>query len=734
MTRRAGFVAAAAVLGAAVGSAAAVPWFATLAAQRSIHTYAILAPCAAPIIAVPFLSALSLALFLRFGFRPNADTLAFLVSLPAAATAYTLILLVSNAPGLPPSYLRLLIPGALLLAAAAAFRRPWPAVVAGVLCFAAIPQSREPACLTGARLAIRAFQYSPPPPILHWIEFAASAVVLAAIAGLITAWLLRTPPCSTTLRAALAGIVLVLFTAGFQLAAFVITMGTAGSALHVWAVFVALWAAATAFLAFSRAECAPTPALRLIRVSPALPLLAAAAYVSVALYGSADYRLLTRYHSDTAYTYLHFRQDGSWRRTVNSDGSTAKLARCRRFLAAYPSSAYRPAALFTLAEIQYELWDFTAATQTLTELLAQYPDFGGSPQVFRAISSLAAGDASALLRSAPPGTPFSHWQQTRGALLSAVAAENRGQPHKALGLYAAYVDYVRQDQPAAWAPASISYADARSDRIITRLRNDDAIGRLGAFTTRVLAAGRPVAGARLVLVQPHADAALPTDSLQFTGPWTIPAWNGFWGVSDHRGLVHIHRVPYGSYEVIVGLPLEVSRRRYVIASPVPTLTVDSPQTSLPTIDLVPAIQLVAPANRTTVSSVPRLSWRPWPTAHHYSVSLVLLDLPTDAPRSYRRVTGETCWARHDLPQTHTLIDPAHFTNGHSRLLPGATYMWMVYAHDPAGRILSSSEHYADVVEPCFTVRREPSAPTPDTLNSATRPPGRTQIPKGGTAR
>jgi hypothetical protein len=45
------------------------------------------------------------------------------------------------------------------------------------------------------------------------------------------------------------------------------------------------------------------------------------------------------------------------------------------------------------------------------------------------------------------------------------------------------------------------------------------------------------------------------------------------------------------------------------------------------------------------------------------------------------------------------------TGGATALEEGGTYMWIVYAYSGDGQLLSTSEHYFDVREPSFVVRK-----------------------------
>lgn len=421
--------------------------------------------------------------------------------------------------------------------------------------------------------------------------------------------------------------------------------------------------------------------------------------------------MLRRYHPDVAYTYIHFTSDGTWRRSLDLDGNTARLRQCKRFLHAYPWSAYRPAALLTLAQSQFEIWDFHGAAATLKQLLREYPYLEGYPTILAVLAALADHDPAAVLAPVPPDSFLAQWRRTQGALLTATAAERLGLPYRALGFYAAYEDYLRSQHKTAWTPSSLHHSDSASSRIVHSLKLGLPINHTGTVTLQIFAEHQPIAGARVALVWPHYDAALPTDSRQFTGAWTILAWNGVWGISDRNGCVRLEKVPYGSYKLVIGLPLHLSRRGYVISRAIPPIKVNRPEIFLPAIRLVPTVRLLSPKPGTFVSATPELRWKAYPGAAHYSVSiLALTHWRPDLPEFYHQARTTTCWVRTSIPASKVRVDSAYFINGHTQLTPGTVYivyMWIVSAYDNSNRLIASSEHYHDLLEPTFKVSSIP---------------------------
>ncbi len=691
-----------ALIGATVGSAASVPWLAATASSGS-GALSLVTTAGGPVLATLALALLSLVVAMR---RRLTDTsVAALIALPTTLVLYAAVHTVAVAVLATLPALVLLLPGLAALALGLALRKTWITASSVPLCIAAAPQVHSVSVLTGAALASRALDYGPLPPAIYFLHLALPLALLGLTAGMFAAWLLGREPFTGMLRGAAAGLGVSAIAGSAQMVALLTCMATAGSPYPVWLSFTLVWSSLLCLSAAAAPDWVARRPFRLVRIAPLIAIVAIATYILVASYGAADYFSLTRCHADTSYTYIHFTGPTSWQRTLSPHGSSASLARCRHFLDAYPNSAYYPAVLLRLAECQFELWDFPAAQHTLDALVRRYPHFQGSPSVLRAMFSLPQGDGSPILASVPPDSDLAGWRRTSGALLAAQAADRRGLPYRALGLYAAYADYLQHERSASWVPASAAYADARSDELMHRLRSGQNAPRHGSLSVRVLADDRPVRDARVILVRPHPDAALPSDSQQFTGAWTMAAWDGIWGQTDFDGRVTLRRIPYGTYNVVLGLSQSTARSGYVIRSAVPPVTVDSRTCSLPDIRLVRAVRLTAPRRNAHTSTSPRLAWQAYPGAYHYSVSVIAQDLPASSREPSHILAGHTCWTRSRIRALSVSVDPDHFLNGHHGLRPGGTYAWIVYAYDGLGNLLSSSEHYADLSEPTFTVAR-----------------------------
>ena len=559
--------------------------------------------------------------------------------------------------------------------------------------------------LSGDELAIVSLRYGPPLSMDYYMALAASLGLLGSLVGWSAALMTRADEARAAVLGCATGIGAGAFVAAAHTVTYVVAMGSGHDPASIISATVIVWVAlgASAGLA-GQAYLSPAPR-RMVRFAPVLVLLAIAEYAFVAGYGYSEYRALGRLYPDTMYTYVHFSSGSTWRRTVDSGGNGTRARRAREFLAAYPYSAYRPAAMLAAAECEFGLWRFERASGILAQLKADYPVLDGYTGILRALADLAAGNPRTILCPDRESRYFAQWQRTQGAQLAAYAAERLGQPVRARGLHSAYIDYLLDRHGASWTSEAVEWSKSRMETMRQALAHSADLGRTGTVQFEVTAGTQPVVGARVVLVQPHHDAALPGDSRQFTGAWSIPAWNGFWAVSDEDGLVSIRDVPYGEYEAVLGLGFRTCPRNYVVSSSIPAVTVDRDRVRVAAIRLAPAIKLVSPAPGELVNAAVQLEWEDYPSAASYSVSVMSLGndrvVRARGPGGQR---GPTCWARSGIPVNHTRIDTAHFVNGHRGLQKGDAHMWVVYAHDRDGKLLSSSEHYFDLRERAFVMR------------------------------
>lgn len=440
---------------------------------------------------------------------------------------------------------------------------------------------------------------------------------------------------------------------------------------------------------------------KLAWVVPVMVMLVPLGYCFLAHGGASAYFSLKKLHSDTDYVYIHFENSRAWHRTFQSSGSYSKLRRCYAFLQKYPFCAYRPAVMVQLAETQFELWHFRAALETIHRIYSEYPSLRGYPAALKAIAGYMTGRPDTLFDQAAGNDSLRSWAETQGALITAAAAERAGHLHRALGAYNSYIEFLATQRATAWRNRSMAYARSCADALANLLDSGCAVVPRGTVVGRILLCGQPLSGARIVLVRPHLDAALFPYSKQFTGAWSVPAWSGVYAVSDKCGRFEIRDVPYGSYEVVIGLPAKLVRRGLVIAPPVQPVAVRRPTTRVQLIQLVPAVEQLHPESGAEVSAEPTLTWKPYPRAAYYSVSIIACE-----PRTRISPSGlGTCWARTRITDTFTRVTPHHFVKGHTLLKKGGTYMWIVYAYDSSGRLMSSSEHYGQLQETSFRVAR-----------------------------
>lgn len=573
-----------------------------------------------------------------------------------------------------------------------------------VLLVAAVPAARDLSALSGAPLARSAMQYAPPDLPRHLYQVVSPLALLGALAGLMWAWFTRSAPATSVTRGAMAGALVGVPIYASHVTACFATMSAGQSPLPVALSVVFSWAVIAVTFALAMSARRDPGASYILRLGPMIAVALIGVDIASVAYGTSDYCLLNRLHPDAAYAYIHLRSDGTRQRSLDQDGNTARLWRCERFLDLYPRSAYRPAVMLTQAQCLFELWRFQEAQAVLRQMRSSYPALQGFPEVLDALAAIAAGAPRHYLRPVPSDGFLASWRRTQGALIAASAAESLALPYRALGYHAAYEQYLQSASPAAWTASSAGYANLQSDRIVEAIKKGSSVGGSGSVTVTLTANDRPVGGVRVVLVQPHPDAALPTDSAQFTGAWTLPAWNGRWATTDHDGRARMRGVPFGSYELVIGLPSRSDLRGLVLSASPSSVCVDRRSVSLPTLRLVPAVQLVAPKPSAQVSPRPGLAWREYRGASHYSVCIIAADRSPRSAASVRLTRpGETCWTRASIPTNSVAVDPRHFVNGRTSLEPGGTYMWVVYAYGSSGELLSSSEHYYDLQESSFTV-------------------------------
>lgn len=315
-------------------------------------------------------------------------------------------------------------------------------IVAFVLLISAFPYAHSLAHLSGDYLALRAARYAPPPSLNYFLYLLAPLFLIASIGALAVAYITRDSYYQVLKKALAISISLALILSAVQITAFFATMAGGHAPPVIYLAFIVPTLTLMIIIASVASARQHTGSSRFIRLLPALALLPLVALVVITARGASAYHMLRRYHPDVAYTYIHFTSDGTWRRSLDLDGNTARLRQCKCFLHAYPWSAYRPAALLTLAQSQFEIWDFHGATATLKQLLREYPYLEGYPTILAVLAALAGHDPAAVLTPAPFDSFLAQWRRTQSALLAATAAEHLGLPYRALGFYAAYEEYL----------------------------------------------------------------------------------------------------------------------------------------------------------------------------------------------------------------------------------------------------------------------------------------------------
>lgn len=603
---------------------------------------------------------------------------------------------------LPQSWVWAVVCGLVILVAGCGTRKPAGCLAGLLLAVGLVPWSHSLSLVAGDDLAVHALAYGPPFWLSYCLTLWASTLSLGLFVGAAHGLIARPQPVRSALLGAGAGALLGFSIWIAQTVTLVVAMrsGQDPSVILICMTVVCASIGLAAALAIHGWTSVDAP--RLIRWAPVAVLLIIGAYVYGGVYGYYDYTALSGLHQDGTYTYIHFRADGSWRRTMDQSSCSNRTLRAQEFVVRYPNSAYRAAAMLCAAQSEFEEWRFEEAASTLQQSSREYPLLDGYRDILWAFADGAIGRPGTLLRTTLAESYLAKWRQTLGAQIAADAAARLGLQRRAYGLHSAYVDYLATRTPSSWRGESAHFSQSSMDALAADSGRQCL--RRGTVVIRVLGPSGPVHGARVALVQPHPNAALPADSTQFTGAWTIPAWNGVLGVTNASGAATIPGVLYGAYEVVIGLGPTAWPAGTVAQQGPRGVVVQQAFTRCEPVRLVPAVRLIAPAGGAAVSPSVTLRWRFYPGVHHYAVTVMRLTPAVTAATPSTLAHGTTCWARSGIRGESTTIDSDHFVGTHAELKDGRSYMWAVYAYSSDGKLLSSSEHYFDLSEPTFSVR------------------------------
>lgn len=581
---------------------------------------------------------------------------------------------------------------------------PIPASFCLLTGLSALQSSRSAEFVFGDHLAREAFKYSAPPSAIYYISLILSLFIIGCFTGCFAAYLNRLRKFAIII---LGGSIGVIFALCISIAQTIMFFAAMQSGQNPWVIlflslitWTGLAAGIMSFIHFYKYR--QTSSIFKFASIPIFLLIST--YIFISGYGYSRFRSINSLYPDLTYAYIHFRGDGTWRRTLDQSASNAKTWRAEEFVTGYRESAYRPAAMLILAQCLFEQWQFQETSSVLEEYKRDYPYLIGNCDILHTLSDLADSRPRTILAPTHEDSYFALWRRTQGAQLAANAAERLGMIHRAVGFNSAYIDYLLGQQGTLWTAESISFSKVKIEFLN---QNSLSIGgeRKGKVTAIIDGPYGPIRGARIVLVQSHPDAALPSDSKQFTGAWTIPAWNGMWSLTDKNGRASIENVPFGNYEVVVGLNFATTPYRTVVSSAIPLVRVESGNTTVKPIHLTPAVNLISPKCNAVLSRSPVLLWERYPGAASYAVSIIeLMDRGLSTPGIYPQPKGITCWARSGIRSNSTHIDSSYFLNQHASLKKGHSYMWLVYAYGQDGRLLSSSEHYFELAEQMFTIK------------------------------
>lgn len=691
------------LLAAAIGAIFAAHWIACLGVESDsgsiVRTVLVENASAGAVILVGAL-ALSVVLFWRCWRIDVSRILTVGVSLLIACVFYMLLGYISHlyaAARIHPVAPAAAFAGLLLLASRI-FKFRHSTAWSLVLGVGLLPVFHHLDLISGVTLASTAAQYPAPPDAKYYLQISLSCTLLAALTVLVQS-MFQPSSAVNKIKATASGALFGASAAAMHLIILLISLASGLSPDIIFSYCLLIFAAVGFVVA---AEPIPQIKPRFGRACSATLLGILAFYIILATRGYNDYASLARIYPDLTSAYIHFFADGTYSRTLDNTASSTRAWRAAKFISRYPYSAYRPAAMLAAAEAEIQLWRFGEAAELLRKLNLEYPHLDGYANVLLALCDFAAGNPTTILRPAPASSNFHRWRQTRGAQLAASAAERAGLINRARGYHSAYLDYLLEQRQTSWLPASLQMTASRIDSLNSP---SPAAQRRTDVLLRVLAAGKPVRGARVIIVDPRYDPALPADSVQFTGAWSVPAWNGFWALTDGNGVARISNVPYGRYEVVLGLDIEQGLRGFVVSRNVPLITVDKQSVDAGTIYLVPAVELLSPSFGAVVKNPVRLQWKAYPNAAYYSVSILTVH-PAQSIDSTPsgRPTGATCWAKSQI--TGTSVDvPVKPLLSAAAGSARPSFMWIVYAHGADGQLLSSSEHYFEPTESIFHLVR-----------------------------
>lgn len=426
-------------------------------------------------------------------------------------------------------------------------------------------------------------------------------------------------------------------------------------------------------------------------------------YVLDSRQGSDLYISALQKHSYLTRVYLHFHPDGSWTRSIERHGDAVKVKLCSDLLTRHPRNIFASDALFLLARCQFSSWHFADSSVSLQHLLSTYRDSQGAGSFLRTQSSLVQNKYGAVTSDFGMNNPiYANWRSREGAQLIGHAYNVIGQNERARGLYTSYISNLTEIHPNAWTKPALWY----SEQLTNQLQSSEGfLNKRSSVRGNISSPNGPLSGILIALVQPHIDLTSLDDSRQFTGAKTIPLWFGSAAVTKPDGTFKIDGVPYGRYEVVIGFDTFKISSKLVLVNPVKPVKVQSTITTVPSINFVRNVEMLSPIDNSLTNDQPVLTWKRYPGAAYYSVSLLSsLNRDSNMPdRAY------TCWAKSHITESSTSISKEFFVNSakdeckQHRLLPDRHYMWMVFAYDKQGKLISSSEHYRLDREPVFFV-------------------------------
>lgn len=440
----------------------------------------------------------------------------------------------------------------------------------------------------------------------------------------------------------------------------------------------------------------------------------------------------------------------SWRWTGLSESETVSREAAERLINNYPESPFVPQALAGLMEQYRQSYDFDRVNEVAHQLVQGYPDSNLALGTALMLANLHAiqeeyAQAAELLAPVleaaekPDLPPQEQVRLQRMRLNLAGYYLQAGRPQEARAQYEHVAWVLGRAAPQRQADKGRrqreTWFSEPWDREVEALQKDIESGLQEVWVAemfqalevpyqptrprkeeprytvrgRVLCGEQPLAGIKVGLPVRGVGPGQEVNLSQL--PW-IGAQNAdYFGVTDPQGRFTLRRIPPGQYNLLLLADLGALPPQTVLAEvPVPVVVKDR-EVQLPPVRFRPAIVPVSPSQQKVGEKGSLfLCWKPFPGAARYTV-FVVPDHPFDERSPVRWKNDgwgypapanvpEKCW-RADLTGTQLWVPLEALRQGlpprprqRGKEPSEEAYFWLVGAFDEKGRLLSTSESYA----------------------------------------